>query len=83
MADDGNGLAMVAGVPMHLAAAGLIGREVDGVAEAFEDVDDGFAGLREESVVVTGDEERHSHGGDLRELIECSFYGSNASIIQW
>jgi hypothetical protein len=38
---------LVAGVPVHLAAAGLARREVYGVAEALEDADDGLAGRGE------------------------------------
>jgi hypothetical protein len=45
---------------VHLAAAGLAGGKDDGVAEAFEDADDGFASLRKEGVVIAGDEERNS-----------------------
>ena len=57
VADNGDGFAQVAGVPVHLAAAGLLGAELDFVAEAFEDAYDGFACLGKESVVVAGDEE--------------------------
>lgn len=47
---------LVSGVVVHLPAAGLGFAELDGVAEAFEDGNDGFSGLGEESVVVAGDE---------------------------
>jgi hypothetical protein len=47
---------------VHLAAAGLSGGEVDGVAEALEDADDGLPGGGEEGVVIAGDEE-----GDAQE----------------
>ena len=57
-ADERHGLAMVTGVVVHLAAAGLGEGEVDGVAEALEDLRDGDAGLGEERVVIAGDEER-------------------------
>ena len=60
MADKRDSLALVAGVPVHLAAAGLLPRKIDGVAEAFEHADYGFAGLGEEGVVVAGDEQRHA-----------------------
>ena len=46
---------------MHLAAAGLAWGKDDGVAEALEYAHDGFAGLGEQGVVITGDEE-----GDLQ-----------------
>jgi hypothetical protein len=41
-----------------LAAAGLAGGKVEGVAEALEDADNGLAGAGEERVVIAGDEER-------------------------
>jgi hypothetical protein len=47
---------------VHLAAAGLGQREFDGVAEALEDLGDGDAGLREERVVIAGDEEGDAQG---------------------
>jgi hypothetical protein len=53
---------------VHLAAAGLLGTELDFVAEAFEDAYDGFACLGEESVVVAGDEERDTHESILKGL---------------
>jgi len=56
-ADERNGFTMVAGVVVHLAAAGLLDGEVDGVAETFKQARDGDARLREEGVVITGDEE--------------------------
>ena len=52
----GNGLAMVAGVPVHLAAAGLVGREIDRVPEALEHAHHSLAGLGKERVVVAGNE---------------------------
>ena len=58
---DADGFRAVAGVVVHLAAAGLGLTELDGVAEAFEDGDDGFTGFGEESVVVAGNEERDQH----------------------
>jgi len=42
---------------VHLAAASLLGAELDFVAEAFENANDGFACLGEEGVVITGNEE--------------------------
>jgi hypothetical protein len=53
---------MVAGVVVHLAAAGLGEREVDGVAEALEEARDGDPGPGKERVVVTGDEEGDAQG---------------------
>ena len=47
---------MIAGIPVHLAAAGLVGREIDGVPEALKHAHHGFAGLWKESVVVAGNE---------------------------
>jgi len=46
---------------MHLAAAGLLDGEDDGVAKAFKETRNGDARLGEERVVVAGDEE-----GDLQ-----------------
>jgi hypothetical protein len=63
---EGKGLFLVAGVPVHLAAAGLSGGKVDGVTEAFEDADDGFSGLGKQGVVVAGDKERDSQNQTLR-----------------
>jgi hypothetical protein len=64
---------MVAGVPVHLAAAGLLDWKVNSVAEALEYANYGLAGLGKESVVVTGDEQRHSQGEILRNS-ECSWW---------
>jgi hypothetical protein len=55
--DERDGLAVVAGVVVHLAAAGLGEGEVDGVAEALQEARDGDARLWEQGVVVAGDEE--------------------------
>jgi hypothetical protein len=63
--EEGVGLGLVAGVVVHLAAAGLAWGEVDGVAEAFEDADDGLACGGEEGVVIAGDEERDAQGSLL------------------
>jgi len=57
-AEERVGLSLVAGVVVHLAATGLAGREVDGMAEALEDANDGLAGAGEERVVIAGDEKR-------------------------
>jgi hypothetical protein len=54
---EGHGLGLVAGVVVHLAAAGLAWRKVYGVPEALEDAHDGLAGAGEERVVIAGDEE--------------------------
>lgn len=59
---EGHGFGLVAGVVVHLAAAGLAGGEVDGVAEALEDTDDGLAGAGEERVVIAGDKKRDTQG---------------------
>ena len=52
--------ALIAAVVMHLAAAGLGLAELDGVAEPFEDADDGLPCFWKQSVVVAGDEERNT-----------------------
>jgi hypothetical protein len=52
----------VAGVDMHLATAGLAGREVNRMTEALEHAHDRLACGREQGVVVTGDEERDAQG---------------------
>ena len=67
VADERDGLSVVAGVVVHLSAACLGERELDGVAEAFEHAGDGDSRLGEEGVVVTGDEECDAQG-DLRAL---------------
>jgi hypothetical protein len=51
---------------VHLAAAGLAGGKFDGVAEAFEDADDGLASAGKKRVVIAGDEERDAQGKSLR-----------------
>jgi hypothetical protein len=56
--DEGDSFTMVASVVVHLAAAGLLDGERDGVAEAFEEACDSDARLGEERVVVAGDKER-------------------------
>jgi hypothetical protein len=40
----------------------LAGGEFDGVAEAFEDADNGLAGAGKKRVVIAGDEERDAQG---------------------
>src|SRR4051812_24340598 len=55
-------LALVAGVEMHLAAAGLREGESYLYPEAFEDLDRCPAGLGKEGVVEAGDKERNAHG---------------------
>lgn len=57
---EGEGLGLVASVPVHLTATGLAGGKVDGVAETLEDAHHGLTGLREQGVVVAGDEQRNS-----------------------
>jgi hypothetical protein len=52
-----HGLGLIAGVVVHLAAAGLALGKVHVVAEAFENADDRLSSLREQSVVIAGDEE--------------------------
>ena len=50
---------------MHLAAAGLAGGEVDGVAESLKDAHDSLACSGEQGVVVAGDEERDAQENSL------------------
>ena len=73
VANDRDGFAMIAGIPMHLAAAGLVGREIDRVAEALEHADYCLACLRKQGVVVAGNEQRHAHDHDLPEFLECTW----------
>src|ERR687889_633790 len=58
-------LALVASVEVHLAAAGLIQREVHLYTEAFKDLDGRLPRLREERVVKARDKERDAHVGCL------------------
>src|SRR5690349_1735350 len=60
-ADQRLGLAPVAGVVVHLAAARLFHGELDGVTEPLQDRGHGLAGVGEERVVVAGDEQRDAH----------------------
>ena len=55
-ADERYGFDVVAGVIVHLPAAGLRDRKVNGVAETFKQVCDSNSRLGKESVVVAGDE---------------------------
>ncbi len=48
--------AAIAGVEMHLAAAGLRGKELNGVPQALQHMNNGLPRLWEQRVVVTGDE---------------------------
>ncbi len=52
---------LVARVEMHLAAARLLGRELDLVTESPQHADHRLPDLREEQVVVAGDEQRDPH----------------------
>jgi len=63
---------------VHLAAAGLGEGEVDGVAEALEDLRDGDAGLGKERVVIAGDEERDLQGELLLAMRCCERSTLNA-----
>ena len=66
MAHQRHGFGVIAGVVVHLAAAGLGCAELDGVAEAFEHSHDGLAGFREKGVVITGYEQGDQHTGRKR-----------------
>jgi len=59
----GHRFGLVTGVVVHLAAAGLGLAEFDGVSQTLEHGYDGSTGLREEGVVVAGDEEGDVQGG--------------------
>ena len=50
----GHGVLLVAGVVVHLSAAGLAGRKVDRVAQPFKDTNDGLPRFGEERVVIAG-----------------------------
>jgi len=60
--DQRHRLGPVPAVGVHLPAAGLVGRELDGVAEPFQDAYHGASGVREHQVVHAGDEEGYPHG---------------------
>ena len=57
-----DGLALVAGVEVHLAAAGLLAPELDGVAQPLQHLNGGTAGLRKQRVVEAGDKQCDAHG---------------------
>ena len=57
------GLGAVAGVEVHLPAAGLLEREVDLAAQPLEQPHHRAPGAREERVVEAGDEQGDTHGG--------------------
>jgi hypothetical protein len=61
-AHHGQSLGAVAGVEVHLAAAGLGLRELHGVAEAFQKFGHRPAGAGEHGVVEAGAEESYAHG---------------------
>src|SRR5580698_748573 len=50
---------------MHLSAAGLAGREVNGVAQAFEHAHNSLTCGREQSVVITGNVQRNAQRSSL------------------
>ena len=54
-------LSLVAGVVMHLTAAGLRARKVHVVPEPFQQAHDCLAGVGKEGVVETGDEQGEPH----------------------
>ena len=75
----------VAGVDMHLATAGLAGREVNGVAEALEHAHDRLACGGEQGVVVAGDEERDAQGNSFggRISIQILFHNAVSGSVGW
>lgn len=70
--DQGNRLALIARVIVHLSAAGLFQGEVDGMPEPFEQFDDGLTGSGKERIVVASDEEGNPHAIRRPENIEAS-----------
>jgi hypothetical protein len=52
---------LIAAVAVHLAATGLLDRELDAMPESLEDLHDSLPCLREQRVVEAGDEERDLH----------------------
>ena len=64
---DRDRLGDVAGVDVHLAAAGLGAREVDVHPEPAKQLDGGLTCLREHRVVQAGHEQCHLHQGTIRE----------------
>jgi hypothetical protein len=50
---------------MSLPAAGLFKREIDGVAQAFEQANDGLPSFGEQGIVKAGNKQRHTHGRSL------------------
>src|SRR5829696_3009529 len=60
--DERYGFPRVAGVEVHLAAAGLLEGEVYLVPEAFQELYGCPSGLRKERIVEARDKERHTHG---------------------
>jgi hypothetical protein len=86
MADDGDRLAQIAGVPMHLAAAGLLWAKLDLVPEALKHAHDSLSRLRKERIVITGDEKGDAHestssfaGVEFR-LTQCTMVTSRSGI---
>jgi hypothetical protein len=55
---------------VHLAAARLVGRELDVVAQPFENADDGPARLREKRVAKAGDEERDAQSAESNPAVD-------------
>src|SRR5919206_5070108 len=58
-------LALVAGVKVHLAAAGLSQRKLDLVPEALKDLDGRPTRLRKERVIEARDKQRYAHDRPL------------------
>ncbi len=50
-------LFLVAGIPVHLPAAGLAGRKVDSMSQPLQHADHGLTRLRKQRVVIAGDEQ--------------------------
>ena len=71
MAHQRHRFGLIAGVVVHLAAAGLGLTELDGVTEAFEYGYNCSACSWEERVIVASDEERDMHGINLEIQVGC------------
>jgi hypothetical protein len=63
---------------VHLAAAGLAGREVNSMAQALKHANDGLSCGGKQGVVVTGDEERDAQGGSFAGEIPIQILFHNA-----
>ncbi|GAC1661981.1 MAG: hypothetical protein NVS9B4_15000 [Candidatus Acidiferrum sp.] len=79
----GTRVGLVAAVVVHLSAASLGGAKLHGVTKAFEERDDGFAGLRKKSVVIAGNKKRYEHRLAAKETVTagCGTFKRNARTV--